>query len=128
MEINVKYIDNQKFVARSGNHQLTIDQPKDKGGNDEGMNPLEVFLVSLGACAGVYSKGYCKNAQIDTKDLKITVSSELTSESPRRFKDIKVQIDLGQDLGNRKEALLNFVRNCPVHNSLAGKPNIEFSL
>lgn len=128
MEVTVKYIDNQKFIAQSGSHQLIIDQPKEKGGNEEGMSPLEVFLISLGACAAVYAKGYCKNAQIDAKDFKISVTSDLTPDSPRRFKDIKVKISLGQDLGNRKDALLSFVKNCPVHNSLINKPNVEFSI
>jgi len=128
MEVTVSYIDNQKFIAQAGNHQLVIDQPKDKSGNDEGMNPLEIFLVSLAACAGVYARSYCKNAQIDTKDLKISVTSELSQDNPRRFKDIQVKIILGQDIGERAKALLSFVRNCPVHNTLAGKPEVNFTI
>ena len=128
MEITVKYIDNQKFIAQVGNHQLIIDQPREKGGNNEGMNPLEVFLVALGACTGVYAKTYCKNAQIATPGLKINVVSDLTQDNPRRFKDIQVNISIDQDLGGRKEALLKFVKNCPVHNTLAEKPNVGFSI
>ena len=128
MEVTVKYIDNQKFIAQAGSHQLVIDQAKEKGGNDEGMNPLETFLVSLAACAGVYAKSYCQSAGIDTKDLTISVTSELSLDPPKRFKDIQVKISLGQDIGDREKALLNFVKNCPVHNTLAGKPEVNFSL
>ncbi|MDP3143750.1 MAG: OsmC family protein [Candidatus Omnitrophota bacterium] len=126
MEVSVKYIDNHKFIAQAGNHQLIIDQAKDKGGNDEGMNPLEVFLVSVAACAGFYAKTYCKNANIDAGNLSVSVNSELSQDVPKRFKDIKVQIDVGQDLAQRKEALLNFVKNCPVHNTIKIIPMVDF--
>ena len=128
MEVTIRYVDNQKFIAQAGKHQLVIDQPKEKGGDDAGMTPLEIFLASLGACAGVYASSYCKNAQIDSRNLKISVNSELCPDAPKRFKEIKVSIDLGQPVGERKEALLNFVKNCPVHHTLAGAPSMEFSI
>jgi putative redox protein len=128
MEITVKYAGNQKFIAQSGRYQMVIDQPKEKGGNDEGMNPLEVFLVALGACAGVYAKNYCQNAQIDASGLQISVVSDLSPDAPKRFKDIKVAIDLGGKAGERQNALLNFVKNCPVHNTVSEKPNVEFTV
>ena len=128
MEITVKYAGKQKFIAHAGRHQVVIDQPIEKGGNDEGMNPLEIFLVALGACAGVYAKSYCKNARIDASNLQISVSSDLSPDAPKRFKDIKVRIDLGQNPGERQNALLNFVKNCPVHNTLVGKPSVEFEI
>ena len=128
MEVTIRYVDNQKFIAQAGKHQLVIDQSIEKGGNDEGMNPLEVFLVALGACAGVYAKSYCKNARIEAANLQINVTSQLSQDVPKRFKDIKVGINIGQALGERQNALLSFVKNCPVHNTLAGKPNVEFTI
>ena len=128
MEVTVKYVGNQKFIAQSGNHQIIIDQPKEKGGGDEGMSPLEVFLVSLAACTGVYAKSYCKNAQLDPGNLKIRINSELCPDTPKRFKDIKVSNVLGRDPGDRQNAFLNFVKNCPVHNTLSGQPKVEFNI
>lgn len=125
MEVTVKYITGQKFLVSAKAHEIIVDQPKEKGGADEGMNPLELFLSALAACVSGYAKSYLKNVGLDAKKLKVRVSGELTEEVPRRFKDIKVEIEAG-DLGSRKEAFLNFVKNCPVHNTLAGRPELEF--
>ncbi len=126
MEIKIKYLGGQKFQAESAGHKLIIDQPKEKGGSDEGMNPLEVFLSALAGCAGVYAKMYCQNANIDTKNLQVSVVSALAQDKPLRFQDIQVKISLGVDIGKRKPALLNFVKNCPVHNTLKANTSVEF--
>ncbi len=128
MEIKVKYLEGQKFQVESGQHRLLIDQPKEKGGSDQGMSPLEVFLSALGSCAGAYAKMYCQNAGIDTQNLEVSVTAALTSDRPLRFQEIKIKISLGVDLGDRKSALLSFVKNCPVHNTLKANSSVEFTI
>lgn len=125
MEVLVKYIAGQEFLVTAKGHQIIVDQPKEKGGADKGMNPLELFLSALAACVGVYARNYLNNAGLDAEKLKVRVSGGLAEDSPRRFKDIKIEIEAG-DLGGRKEAFLNFIRNCPVHNTLQGRPEIGF--
>jgi len=128
MKIKVEHIEGTKFIAKTNTHQFIIDQPKDKGGTDLGMNPLEVFLSSLGSCVAFYCAKYCKDTGIDVLGLTVEVESELISERPIRFKDISVKIKIDKDLKDKKEAFLKFVRNCPVHNTLAGQPTIRIDL
>lgn len=126
MEVKIKYLGGQKFLCESRHHKLIIDQPVEKGGEDEGMNPLEIFLVALGGCAGVYAKNYCQKAGINTDNLELNISSSLTAEKPSRFQDISVRISLGQDIAERKNALLQFAGNCPVHNTIKSNPKVSF--
>ena len=128
MKVRIKYEDGAKFIAEARGHQFSIDQPKDKGGSDSGMNPLEVFLASLGSCVAFYSKRYCKDINVDASGLAVEVDAELSQDRPFRFKDIKLEITLNQDLGPRKESLLKFVKNCPIHNTITGAPNIEITI
>jgi len=128
MRIQIKYQDGVKFLAQARNHQFAIDQPKERGGSDAGMNPLEVFLSSLGSCVAFYVRRYCKDVNIDPKGLVVDVESVLSEERPFQFKDIKVKISLGQDIGNRRESLIKFVKNCPVHNTLSGQPKIKIEI
>jgi len=128
MEVKVRYLDGQKFQVESGQHMMLIDQPKEKGGSDQGMSPLEAFLSALGSCVGVYAKMYCQNAGIDTQNLEVSVTASLTSDRPLRFQDIKIKISPGVDLGDRKSALLSFVKNCPVHNTLKANSSVEFTI
>lgn len=127
MKVQIKYQEGSRFIAQARTHQFTIDQPKEKGGSDSGMNPLEVFMSSLGSCVAFYARKYCKDTNIDPSGLVVDVESELSQDRPFRFKDIKVTISLGQDIGNKRESLLKFVSNCPIHNTIASHPNVEIT-
>lgn len=128
MKVQIKYEDGTKFIAEARNHKFNIDQPKDKGGSDSGMNPSEVFLCSLGSCIAFYARKYCRDLNIDPTGLAVDVESEFSQNRPYRFENIKIKISLRQDLGKRKEAFLKFVKNCPIHNAIMGNPNIEITI
>ena len=128
MKVSVKYEQEKKFVAEAGSHQIVIDLSKEKGGSDSGMSPLEVFLSALGGCVAVYSQRYCQGVRIDVSGLTVEVEANLSQEKPFRFTDINISIHLDQDIGDRKEALLRFARNCPLHHTIHGGANIEISL
>lgn len=126
MEIKIKYLGGKKFLAQCRQHKLIIDQPLEKGGEDLGMSPLELFLSALGSCTAVYAKTYCQGAGIDADNLEVNISSNLTADKPVRFKDISIGISLGVDIAERKNALLQFVSNCPVHNTIKANPEVKF--
>lgn len=128
MKVQIKYKEGVKFVAQARTHQFNIDQPKEKGGSDSGMNPSECFLVSLGGCVAFYARKYCKDTNIDPTGLAVTVDADFSQNRPYRFENIKIKISLNQDLGKRKDSFLRFVKNCPIHNTILGQPNIGIEI
>lgn len=128
MKVQVRYEEGVKFSAQVRTLKIFIDQPKEKGGSDSGMNPLEIFLSSLGSCVALYAKRYCKDTNLDFTGLTVEVESELSSERPYRFTDIKLMVKLKNDIGDRKESFLRFIKNCPIHNTLSGQPKIDIDI
>jgi uncharacterized OsmC-like protein len=74
---------------------------------------------------GVYIRKYCEGARIPIPGFTVAVEADFAKEPPFRFKDIKVSIDLkGATIdGRRKAALIEFIKNCPVHNTLKNAPD-----
>ena len=111
------------FKINSGEHKFTVDA------KSKGATPLDFLLASLGSCIGVYARKYAEGAKIGLGDFKIMVKADFTNEKPVYFKKIDVSIDFsGSGLDERrKNALVEFVKNCPVHNTLKNNPLIEVS-
>ncbi|MEE8317652.1 MAG: OsmC family protein [Candidatus Omnitrophota bacterium] len=112
------------FIVRSNGNELNIDI---KG---TAISPPSVLLASVGSCMGVYIRKYAQGAGLDLKDFDIKVEADFVKEPQVHFKDINVSIDLkGLDLDERrKKALLGFIKNCPVHNTLKSNPDINIKI
>lgn len=112
------------FKVKSGDYELVIDI---KG---RGITPPDTLLASLGSCIGVYVRKYAKGINLELKEFVITVEAEFCSEKPVRFKEINVSIDLkGAVLSaQRKKALVGFIKNCPLHNTLKNNPFVVIEI
>lgn len=128
MKVNIEYEGKKKFIATSGANKIIIDQPKEKGGDDAGMSPLGVFLVSVGSCVAVYAQRYCEGAHIDATGLTVEVNADLSEEKPTMFRTIKVAVHLKSDIGDKKEAFLRFIKNCPIHNTVHNSATVDIAV
>lgn len=112
------------FKAKSKDYEFDIAL------KDKGISPPDVLLASIGSCLGVYLQKYLEGAKIKADGFKISTEAEFCQEQPMRFKEVKVLIDLsGIELdGRRKESILAFIKNCPVHNTLIQHPAVSITI
>ena len=122
--VDIMNTGDSKFMAKSADGEFTIDT---KG---SGMTPPDTLLASVGSCMGVYIKKYCEGSKLPIGGFAISVDADFTKEAPVRFKDIKISIDLKDATldDRRKKALLEFIKNCPVHNTLKGSPEFAINI
>ena len=128
-EVDVAFQSSSKYKVTSLNHEVNIDFPKPDGSID-GITPPALLLASLGSCVAVYVERYLNAAKIKFDGFRINVKSDICKESPHYLKVIDIRVELkGTDLdARRREALVEFVKNCPVHNTLVYKPTVNISL
>ncbi len=122
--VEITHNQDQAFTVKARQSEFIIDA------QGQGLTPLDACLAGLGSCVGVYICKYAQGAKLSLKNFKINVSGELSNQSPFSFKLINVRIDLknsGFD-DRRQKDLLEFIKNCPAHNTLKGNPVIEFKL
>ncbi len=110
--------------AQSKDAAFTIDT---KG---RGITPPDTLLASLAGCVGVYVRKYAGGAKLVLDDFVITAEAEFTKEPPLMFKEISVTVDLKGVLldERRKQALVAFIENCPVHHTLQATPAVHLYL
>jgi len=123
-KVQVTHNQDLIFTVKTNDSEFVIDA---KG---SGLTPLDALLAGLGSCIGVYIRKYADGLKLNLNNFKIDVSAELSKNSPFSFRQINVAIDLKAcSLDERRQrALLEFVKNCPAHNTLKGNPEIEFKL
>lgn len=112
------------FKAKSGDYEFTI------GLKGKGISPPDTFLASLAGCLGVYIRKYCEGSGLALNDFSITAEAEFCQDKPVCFKDIRVSVDLkGAKLDERRQkALLEFIKNCPIHNTLHMNPDVNIKI
>jgi putative redox protein len=120
-QVTITHKDDQRFVVSSKDYEFMIDT---KGG---GVTPPDALLASLGSCLGVYIRKYAESARLELNGFTMYVKAELTKEPPVRFASIDTVVDFkGAPLDERrKQSLMEFIRKCPVHNTIEGSPRVD---
>jgi len=122
--VEVSNTSGNVFEVKARENKFIIEPSSDN------LSPGETLLASLGSCVALYTRRYLNNAKIISNGFSLKLEAEFSDDSPVRFKQIKVQLDLRgiQFDPRRKDALLGFIKNCPVGNTLKGNPDIEIDL
>jgi len=113
------------ITAHTHGHVIMTDQPLDNGGGNTAPAPYDLFLASIGTCAGIYIKGFCDNRNIPTEGIKIIQSCEWNQESglPTNIRlDIKLPAGFPEKY---KASLIHVADLCKVKKSMANPPKFE---
>ena len=125
MEMEISFDGNKKVNASYNGHTIKTDQPAAAGGDDTASAPFELFLASIGTCAGFYVKVFCDQRMISTDGIKILQNMEFNRET-RLINKIKLDIKLPKEFPEKyKDAVINAANLCTVKKHLLNPPKIE---
>ena len=71
MEMIIDFPGGARVDAHFGTFTVQTDQPPQGGGEGSAPTPFAVFLASIGACAGIYVLGFCKQRSLPTQGIRI---------------------------------------------------------
>jgi len=113
--------------AQIGPHTLHTDQPVEQGGADSAPSPYEVFLASMGACAGIYIQGFCAARSIPFEGIRIV--EQPFYDDQHRLITVQLAIELPVDFPAKySAALLKVAQQCTVARTLESPPSIELKI
>lgn len=120
MEILVDFPGGARVDARIRQHIVKTDQPKSGGGDDSAPSPFEVFLASLGTCAGVYILGFCRQRNLPAEGIRIV----------QRVHADKIELEIQVPPSFPKQyhsALIRSAELCKVKKTLENPPQFEIT-
>ena len=113
------------ITAHTHGHKIITDQPLDNGGGNTAAAPFDLYLASIGTCAGIYVKSFCDNRQIPAEGIRIIQTHEWDKETGLPV-NIKLDIRLPQDFPEKyKTSLIHVAELCKVKKSIASPPKFE---
>ena len=119
-------IDGGKVItAHLNGHTIRTDQPIKSGGGNTAPAPFDLFLASIGTCAGIYVKSFCDQRDIPSENIKIIQSVEFDKQT-RLASIIKMDIQLPVDFPEKyKAAVINAAELCLVKKTINNPPKFE---
>jgi ribosomal protein S12 methylthiotransferase accessory factor len=106
---------------------LTVhtDQRVDHGGAGSGPEPFELFLASLGTCAGLFALRFCQQREIDTAGLGLRLTTERDPDAPRTGL-VRIEIQLPPAFPEKyRDAIVRAADQCAVKRHIVEPPRFE---
>lgn len=127
MDMIIDFPGGARVDAHFRGHDLPTDQPPQGGGEDAAPMPFEVFLASIGTCAGIYVLGFCRQRGIDTTGMRIV---QRNYRNPFTGALEKVDLDIQVPPTFPKQyhsALIRSADLCLVKKTLENPPKFEIT-
>ncbi len=116
------------FKTEIRKHSILSDMAVADGGKDSAPSPAEFLVSSLGNCIAMLINTYCETHNYDSDDLCVTMTY-LLSDKPKMIKSITIDIEISENFpADRKPAIMNLIKTCPIFNSLHGDIDIDIEI
>jgi len=110
--------------ARYKGFTIRTDQSPENGGAGSAPSPFDLFIVSLGTCAGFFALRFCQQRRLSTTGLELSVEIDRNPES-KRLDRIGITLRLPEDFPEKyRAAIVRAADQCAVKQALLDPPEI----
>jgi putative redox protein len=124
-EMMVTLPGGKRVDTQIGKHVIRTDQPVESGGEDSAPAPFDLFLASIGTCAGIYVAGFCQKRGLPTEGIRIAQRNQTDPETGAL---LRVELDVLVPAGFPEkylEALVRVADQCKVKKTVQAQPVFE---
>ena len=122
MELKVFLEGGKRVSTQVGNHLIVTDQPAKHGGGDSAPAPYDLFMASIGTCAGFYVQSYCESKGVDSSGIEITLSAR-RDPTTKQISGFVTTIHLPPGVPEKLHAALKKVaEQCAVKKTIMNSP------
>jgi ribosomal protein S12 methylthiotransferase accessory factor len=121
MELLIDFPGGSRVDAHFGGFTVKTDQPPAASA----PSPFEVFLASVGTCAGIYVLGFCRQRGLSAADIRIVERIEHSSVTGMVEK-IAIEIQVPSTFPEKyRDSLIRAAELCAVKKHLEKPPRFE---
>jgi ribosomal protein S12 methylthiotransferase accessory factor len=122
MDMQIYFPGGKRVYADYGGFTIQTDQPARGGGDGSAPAPFDLFLASIGTCAGIYALGFMQQRGIDPAGSKLTMR---TRYNPTKGLIDEIALELTTPPGfpdRYRDAIINAMELCAVKKHLMQPP------
>ena len=124
MQMEVNFPGNKRVDAVYKCFTIATDQPASEGGDGSAPEPFDLFLASLGTCAGVYVVYFCESRNISSEGIRMTLDFT-QDEKTHRLQRVAMELHLPAGFPDKyRKAVVRAAGMCTVKRTLADPPEI----
>jgi putative redox protein len=127
MDMEITFPGNKKVNANYKGFTIETDQPVGAGGDGTAPAPFDLFLASLGTCAGIYVLQFMQQRGLNTEGAGLLMDMERDPETHLVSK-VKMELKLPADFPEKyTAAAMRAAELCAVKRHLDQPPAFEIS-
>jgi ribosomal protein S12 methylthiotransferase accessory factor len=125
MDMRIFFPGNRKVNAEYKGFTIETDQPPQAGGDNSAPAPFDLFLASLGTCAGIYVLGFCMERGLPTEGIELRQKMEY-DPAKRMIGRIAIEIHVPAEFPEKyREALIKSASLCAVKKHIQDPPAFD---
>jgi putative redox protein len=125
MDLEIRFPGGARVDAEFEGFVVHTDQPASGGGEASAPTPFELFLASIGACAGIYVLGFLRQRNLPTQGLRL-IQRVHSNRATGMVEDIAIDILVPEGFPEKYlPAMIRSAELCAVKKHLEHPPNIS---
>jgi ribosomal protein S12 methylthiotransferase accessory factor len=125
MDLEIRFPGGTRVDAAFDSFVVHTDQPASGGGEASAPTPFELFLASIGTCAGIYVLGFLRQRNLPTHGLRV-IQHVHSNRDTGMVEDMAIEILVPEGFPEKYlPAMIRSAELCAVKKHLEHPPNIS---
>ena len=122
--MEIRLAGGKRIDALYNGFEIRTDQAANSGGEASAPEPFDLFLASLGTCAGHYVNSFCTERKIPTDEIRIVQT--WSRDAARKLDAIRLEIRVPGSFPEKyRKALVRAADQCSVRKVLQAPLAVE---
>ena len=121
----ITFPGNKKIDVEFKHFKIKTDQAKENEGDESAPEPFDIFIASLGACAGIYAKLFCDVRKLSTDQMHLFIDV-VFKEGQKLMEQVNITLHVNELFPEKYiKPIIKSMSSCAVKNQL--HPDITFN-